>query len=88
MGKRAHKVAVVTGASKGIERRSPASWRPEGLWMSMNYPTSQGVADKVWRTSPRAGGKAAAIQGDAAKTADVERALSVAARHLVQSSSR
>jgi hypothetical protein len=34
MGKLARKVAVVTGRSKRSEPRSPASWRPEQLWLS------------------------------------------------------
>jgi NAD(P)-dependent dehydrogenase (short-subunit alcohol dehydrogenase family) len=48
----------------------------------VSYATSQDVADKVVHDSTRAGSKPAAIQGDVAKTADVECVLSEAARQF------
>ena len=82
MGKLAHKVAVVTGASKGIGAEIARELAAEGALVVVNYASSQRVADKVVEDITRAGGKAVVIQGDVAKTADIERVLSEAACQL------
>ena len=82
MGKLSHKVAVVTGASKGIGAEIARELAAEGASVVVNYASSRNVADKVVNEIASAGGKAVAIQGDVAKAADVERVLGEAARHF------
>jgi 3-oxoacyl-[acyl-carrier protein] reductase len=82
MGKLSHKVAVVTGASKGIGAEIARELAAEGASVVVNYASSRNVADKVVEEIVSAGGRAVAIQGDVAKAADVERLLSEAARHF------
>jgi 3-oxoacyl-[acyl-carrier protein] reductase len=82
MGKLSHKVAVVTGASKGIGAEIARELAAEGASVVVNYASSRNVADKVVDDIAGAGGRAMAIQGDIAKAADVERLFSEAARRL------
>src|SRR5580698_6395693 len=82
MNKLLHKVAVVTGASKGIGAEIARELAAEGASVVVNYASSRDVADKVVAEITGAGGKAIAIQGDVAKVADVERLLSEAASHF------
>jgi 3-oxoacyl-[acyl-carrier protein] reductase len=73
MGKLNGKVAVVTGASKGIGAGIARSLSAEGASVVVNYASSRDGADKVVAEIIARGGKAIAVQGDVAKTADVER---------------
>jgi 3-oxoacyl-[acyl-carrier protein] reductase len=73
MGKLSDKVAVVTGASKGIGAEIARELAAAGASVVVNYATSRDGADKVVAEIIGNGGKAAAIQGDVAKTGDVER---------------
>jgi 3-oxoacyl-[acyl-carrier protein] reductase len=82
MGKLSHKVAVVTGASKGIGAQIARELAAEGAAVVVNYASSRNGADKVVEEIASAGGRAVAIQGDVAKAADVERVLSEAARRF------
>ena len=67
------KVAVVTGASKGIGAAIAKALAREGASVVVNYATSREGADRVVAEIEKAGGTAAAIQGDVAKAADIER---------------
>ena len=67
------KVAVVTGASKGIGAAIAKSLAAEGAAVVVNYSSSKSGADKVVGEITGAGGKAVAVQGDMLKKADVER---------------
>ena len=67
------KVAVVTGASKGIGAAIARGLAAEGAAVVVNYASSKAGADKVVAEIEKAGGKAVAVQGDVAKAADVER---------------
>jgi len=67
------KVAVVTGASKGIGAEIARELAAAGVAVVVNYATSRDAADKVVAEIASSGGKAAAIHGDVAKAADVER---------------
>ena len=72
-GKLNGKVAVVTGASKGIGAGIAKEFAAEGASVVVNYASSKKDADKVVDEISKRGGKAIAIQGNVAKKADVER---------------
>src|SRR5882757_8872172 len=73
MGKLTGKVAVVTGASKGIGAGIAKSLAAEGASVVVNYASSKDGADAVVADIVKAGGKAVAVQGDVSKAADVKR---------------
>ena len=73
MNKLTNKVAVVTGASKGIGAGTARSLAAEGASVVVNYSSSKEGADKVVAEITKQGGKAIAIQGDVSKSADVIR---------------
>ena len=67
------KVAVVTGASKGIGAAIAKGLAAEGASVVVNYSSSKSGAEKAVAEITGAGGKAVAVQGDMSKKADVER---------------
>jgi 3-oxoacyl-[acyl-carrier protein] reductase len=67
------KVAIVTGASKGIGAGIAKSLAAAGAAVVANYSSSRDGADRVVAEITKAGGKAIAVQGDMSKSADVER---------------
>jgi len=73
MSKLTGKVAVVTGASKGIGADIAKGLAREGATVVVNYASSKEGADKVVAEITGKGGKAIAVQGDVAKAADVQR---------------
>ena len=73
MSKLTGKVAVVTGASKGIGADIARGLAAEGAAVVVNYASSKEGADKVVAEITKAGGKAVAVQGDVASEADVNR---------------
>ncbi|HLK70260.1 MAG TPA: glucose 1-dehydrogenase [Bryobacteraceae bacterium] len=72
MGKLNNKVAVVTGASKGIGAGIAKSLAAEGASVVVNYASSKEGADRVVAEIQKAGGKAIAVHGDVSKAADVK----------------
>jgi 3-oxoacyl-[acyl-carrier protein] reductase len=73
MGKLQGKVAIVTGASKGIGAGIAKQFAAEGATVVVNYSSSKDAAEKVVKEITSKGGKAVAVQGDIAKQADIER---------------
>ncbi len=67
------KVAVVTGASKGIGAGIAKQLAAEGAAVVVNYASSKAGAEKVVAEITGAGGKAFAVQGDVARKAEIER---------------
>src|SRR6266536_1227735 len=67
------KVAVVTGASKGIGASIAKHLAAEGAAVVVNYASSKAGADKVVAEITGNGGKAVAIQADVAKKAEIDR---------------
>src|SRR5712671_5419963 len=72
-GKLNGKVAVVTGASKGIGAGIAKEFAAEGASVIVNYASAKQDADRVVGELSKRGGKAVAIQGNVAKKAEVER---------------
>ena len=76
MARLAGKVAIVTGASKGIGAGIAKGLAAEGASVVVNYSSSKEGAEKVVKAIAGKGGKAIAVQGDMSKAADVERLFS------------
>ena len=70
------KVAVVTGASKGIGASIAKALADEGASVVVNYSSSKRGADRVIAEITGSGGKAIAVQGDVSKQAHIERLFS------------
>jgi 3-oxoacyl-[acyl-carrier protein] reductase len=72
-GKLSGKVAVVTGASKGIGASIAKYFAAEGAAVVVNYSSSKSGADKVVGEIVSGGGKAVAVQANIAKKAEIVR---------------
>jgi len=70
------KVAIVTGASKGIGAAIAGHMAEAGAAVVVNYASSKEGADRVVAEITRQGGKAIAVQANVAKRADVDRLFS------------
>jgi len=77
-GKLNGKVAVVTGASKGIGGGIAKELAAEGASVVVNYASAKHDADRVVDEISKRGGKAIAIQGSVANKSEVERLLTEA----------
>jgi 3-oxoacyl-[acyl-carrier protein] reductase len=67
------KVAVVTGASKGIGAAIAKHLAAEGAAVVVNYASSKSGAEAVVKEIKGGGGRAVAVQADLSKTGDIER---------------
>lgn len=76
MSKLKNKVAIVTGASKGIGAGIAKAYGTEGASVVVNYSSDKAGAEKVVNEIIANGGKALAVQGNVANTADVKRLFS------------
>src|SRR6266576_1719831 len=76
------KVAVVTGASKGIGAGIAKEFAAEGASVIVNYASAKHDADRVVDEISKRGGKAIAIQGNVARKTDVERLFAEAEKAL------
>ena len=73
MKKLTGKVAIVTGASKGIGAAAAKALAAEGAAVAVNYSSGKQGADRVVAQITREDGKAIAIQADVSKAIDVKR---------------
>ena len=81
MSKLKGKVAVVTGASKGIGAGIAKALGAEGASVVVNYASSKAGADTVVNDIVKAGGKAVAVQGDVSKAGDAQAIVDAAIKH-------
>ena len=82
MSKLSGKVAVVTGASKGIGAGIAKALAREGASVVVNYASSKAGADKVVAAITAAGGKAVAVGGDVSKKAEARGLIDAAIKNF------
>ena len=76
------KVAIVTGASKGIGAGIAKSLAQDGAAVVVNYASSKGAADAVVAAITSAGGKAIAVQGDVSKASEAQNLIEAAVKEF------
>jgi len=69
------RIALVTGASRGIGRSIAEALAVEGAAVAVNYRSGAAAADETVQAIEAAGGRAIAVQGDVADFADSERVV-------------
>jgi 3-oxoacyl-[acyl-carrier protein] reductase len=67
------KVAIVTGASKGIGASIAKHLADEGAAVVVNYASSKDGADRVVAEITSKGGRAVAVQADVSRPTDIKR---------------
>src|SRR5437879_5785179 len=80
MSKLTGKVAVVTGASKGIGAAIAKALAAAGAAVVVNYASSKAGADAVVAAITAAGGKALAVGGDVSKKAEAQGIIDAAVK--------
>jgi 3-oxoacyl-[acyl-carrier protein] reductase len=75
------KVAVVTGASKGIGAAIAKSLGAAGASVVVNYASDKAGAESVVKTITEAGGKAVTVKGDVSKSTDAKAIIEAAITH-------
>ncbi|TNC09619.1 glucose 1-dehydrogenase [Methylobacterium terricola] len=82
MSKLEGKVAVVTGASKGIGAGIAKALARDGAAVVVNYASSKAGADAVVAAIVSGGGRAVAVRGDVSKAADAQGLIEAAVTHF------
>ncbi|MBV8587068.1 MAG: glucose 1-dehydrogenase [Verrucomicrobia bacterium] len=82
MSKLTGKVAIVTGASKGIGAGIAKALAAEGAAVVVNYATSKEGADHVVDDISKAGGKAVAVRADVSIAAETQALVDSAVKHF------
>ena len=82
MSKLDSKVALVTGASKGIGAAIAKALAAAGAAVVVNYASDQAGAEAVVAAITAAGGKAVAVQGDVSKAADGQALVEAAVKQF------
>src|SRR6202046_135333 len=82
MGKLRGKIAIVTGASKGIGSAIAKSLAAEGASVIVNYASSKAGADAVVSAITSAGGKAVAVRGDVSKATEAQGLIDAAIKNF------
>ena len=82
MGKLDGKIALVTGASKGIGAGVALSLAKEGAAVAVNYASDRKGADRVVEKIKAVGGKAIAVQGSVTSSEEIDRFFNEAEKHL------
>lgn len=70
------KVAIITGASRGIGRKVAEQLADLGAKVTINYSSSPDKAEEIVKEIQDKGGKAIAIQADISQISDIERLFS------------
>src|SRR6266446_9958483 len=82
MGKLDGKIALVTGASKGIGAGVALSLAKEGAAVAVNYASDRKGADRVVERIKAAGGKTIVVQGSVTSSEEIERFFSETEKQL------
>ena len=81
------RVALVTGASRGIGKAIAIALAEAGADIAVNYRAKAEAAESVCQTIRAAGRKCIAVQADVSLSADVDRLVSTTEANLAQSAS-
>ena len=73
MGRLSNKVAIVTGASKGIGGGIAAAFATAGARVAVNYSSDREGAERVVQAITGSGGEAISVGADVSKAADIAR---------------
>jgi 3-oxoacyl-[acyl-carrier protein] reductase len=76
------KVALITGASRGLGKAMALRFAEEGASVAINYLNNQDMAEEVRQAIVASGGKAICVQADVAQPAHVDRMVKTVVREL------